>query len=87
MELKKASTQDFAPAFLKNERAPDCTNSFVTPSRTPPKIMNKNGHATGRTPIKHRTVTETSITTKTSGMSKCDPNSNDKKFKSLNEII
>ena len=50
-------------------------------------MADKNGHATGRTPIKPRTVTEISLSTKTSGMSKGDPNANDKKFKSLNEIM
>jgi len=59
----------------------------MIPSRTPPKIMDKNGHATGRTPTKHRTVTEINSSTKTSGMSKADPSSYDKKFKSLNEIM
>ena len=86
MELKKTHTQDYAPGFLRNQKLQECHNSYVSPCKTPPKIKDKNGHATGRTPVKYKNITENSI--KTSGMSKNQGSTGDKqKFKSLNEII
>ena len=82
MNINKTFTQEFTPAFLKNEHKQDCHNSCVSPGRTPPKMLDKSGRGTNRTPVKYKTITET---TKTSGMSRGSPDASTRsKFKSLN---
>ena len=83
MHMNKTYTQDYTtPNFIKNleKKEGDCHNSYVNPTKTPPKTSDK-GYTTGRTPVKYKTLTTQSG--KSSGMSKGSPEEEKKPYKTL----
>lgn len=68
--MNKTQTQEYKPTFLKVDKNMEGKKSHMSPSRTPPKQVEREVYGAGRTPKKYKTATET---TKTSVMSKGSP--------------